>query len=94
MIFEANKKCTWNLGPIYIEQAPMGNPGYKELVDKGYIDDYQKYMDELESSYNISINRNIPIYPENDFQDGSHLNEDGARKFTQKFKEKYISVFQ
>ena len=80
--------------PIYIEQAPMGNPGYKELVDKGYIDDYQKYMDELESSYNISINRNIPIYPENDFQDGSHLNEDGARKFTQKFKEKYISVFQ
>lgn len=86
--------CLENKIPIYIEQMPMGNPGYQKLADKGYLDAYEQYMEALEDEYHIPVNKKIPVYPAGDFQDNSHLNEEGARKFTRQFKEKYENVFR
>lgn len=80
--------------PLYIEQTPMGNPGYQKLVDRGYMEAYEQYMETLEAKYHISVNKKIPVYPASDFQDNSHLNEEGAKKFTKMFKEKYKDVFR
>lgn len=85
--------CLENKIPIYIEQTPMGNPGYQELADKGYIDSYEQYMETLASMYSVSVNKKIPVYPASDFQDDSHLNEEGAKKFTKSFKERYTDIF-
>lgn len=79
--------------PIYIEQMPMGNPGYNILVEHGYIADYQQYMRGLRDKYNIPVNDEIPVYPSKYFVDDSHLNENGAHKFTAEFRQKYQSVF-
>ena len=79
--------------PIYIEQMPMGNPGYDILVEHGYIGDYQQYMRGLRDKYNIPVNDEIPVYSSKYFADDSHLNENGAHKFTAEFREKYQSVF-
>ena len=51
-------------------------------------------METLEDEYHIPVNKKIPVYPAGDFQDNSHLNEEGARKFTRQFKEKYKNVFR
>lgn len=79
--------------PIYIEQAPKGNPAYQTLIDRGYIADYEAYMKQLQDKHHISVNPRIPLYPAENFWDELHLNEQGARKFTAEFREKYKSVF-
>jgi hypothetical protein len=85
--------CLENDIPIYLEQMPMGNPGYDMLSKRGYISDYQEYMKQLRDKYQISVNYNIPVYPTEYFFDVSHLNEKGAHKFTVEFREKYKFIF-
>ena len=85
--------CLENDIPIYLEQMPMGNPGYDMLSKRGYISDYQEYMKQLRDKYQISVNYNIPVYPTEYFFDVSHLNQKGAHKFTVEFREKYKFIF-
>jgi hypothetical protein len=85
--------CLENDIPIYLEQMPMGNPGYDMLSERGYISDYQEYMRKLHDKYQIPVNYNIPVYPTEYFFDESHLNEKGAHKFTAEFREKYKFIF-
>lgn len=86
------KLCLDNDIPIYIEQLPMGNPGYQMLVDSGYMSEYQKFIRMFRDKYGIIVNDEIPLYEENLFQDGSHLNLAGAQKLTAEWRKKYYSL--
>lgn len=90
---KAIELCLVNNIPIYIEQMPMGNPGYDMLVERGYIADHTQYMKQLHDKYQIPVNYDIPVYPAECFFDDSHLNEKSAEKFTADFRKKYSFIF-
>ncbi len=86
--------CQENAIPIYIEQLPMGNPGYQKLKDNGYFTDYKAYLKALYDKYPATIiNYEVPLYEAQYFQDDSHLNIKGSKKFSRELKEKYPQVF-
>lgn len=84
--------CEENI-PIYLEQMPMENSVYQNLMEWGYIAKYEYYMKGLRDKYNIFVNCQIPVYPEEYFCDELHLNEKGAKKFTKEFRDKYHFIF-
>ena len=84
--------CLNNNIPVYIEQTPMGNPGYQMLKEKGYLSAYKDYLKTFSDKYGIPINYDIPLYDVHLFRDYSHLNLKGAKIFTRELKKKYQKV--
>lgn len=85
--------CLDNTIPVYVEQTPMGNPGYQMLKEKGYLSAYKSYLRTLNDKYGVPINYDIPLYEVNLFRDYSHLNLKGAKIFTRELKKKYLEIF-
>lgn len=85
--------CQKNNIPVFVEQMPMGNPGYRKLKENGYFSDYKTYLKTFQDKFGIPVNYDVPLYEARYFQDDSHLNVKGAQKFTRELKEKYPQVF-
>lgn len=83
--------CLDNDIEIHIEQLPMGEHGLPELEASGYMDEYRQYMKHFADQYGIDVNDDIPGYEDRYFGDVSHLNEEGAHKFTSELRGKYFS---
>ena len=81
--------CTDNDIPVNVLQFPM-HIWYYEIIQKnGYLNDYFKYLDELSIKSGVEIEKDIPIYSIELFDDSLHLNEEGAELYTKALKEKY-----
>lgn len=93
-IEEILRLCQENAIPVYVEQLPMGNPGYQKLLENGYFTEYKVYLKALHDKFPMSvINYEIPLYDAQLFRDNSHLNVKGAKRFSRELKEKYPQIF-
>lgn len=79
--------------PVYIDQLPMGNPGYQRLIDSGYMADYHDYMQQPQTKYNVIVHYDISLYEAYFFQDEHHLNRKGAIRYSQELKKRYHDLF-
>lgn len=86
--------CTSRGIPVYVEQLPMGNPGREKLEASGYLDEYRSYMQSFADRYGVEVETEIPLYPADEFQDDSHLNNVGAERFTAELRAKYEEKLQ
>ncbi|HAG70308.1 MAG TPA: hypothetical protein DCL38_10110 [Lachnospiraceae bacterium] len=81
--------CRDNNIRTILAQPPMNEASYKELNDD-YIGQYTRLIESLSDIYaGAVISPEIPCYDNSLFGDSSHLNERGARIFTEEFKNEY-----
>lgn len=74
---------------VIIEQHPINEITYSN-IKKEYKQEYVNYMNKLVEKYpEIIVNTQYNVCPNDWLGDFSHLNENGATKFTQSLKEKY-----
>ena len=91
---EILRLCQDSAIPVYLEQLPMGNPGYQKLKDNGYLAEYKSFLKALHDKYPASvINYEVPLYEARFFRDDGHLNVKGAKIYTRELKEKYPRIF-
>ena len=70
-------------------QAPMNEASYYNLSDD-YVSQYSELIDSFREVYpEALLDPNIPCLPNALFGDASHLNERGAREYTEYFMKKY-----
>lgn len=71
-------------------QAPMNEASYKAL-DKNYVSEYTSYMGHfINDNPKVVFEEDIPCYDNAYFGDSSHLNEKGARVYTEALLDRYI----
>ncbi len=72
-----------------VSQPPMNRASFDRLNDD-YISQYADYLKSIEGSYpDVTIDTEILCYPNEFFGDSSHLNEKGAKRFTEEFMARY-----
>ena len=81
--------CHDNNIPLYIEQLPMNEASFEAISTSDWYNDFQACLIQMADKSKIPINTVIPCYPSDCFGDPSHLNENGAMRFTAEIKEKY-----
>lgn len=82
--------CMKNGIQVIIEQHPINESTYANMSND-YKKEYMDYMKSLHEKYpEIIVNTEYNICPNDWLGDFSHLNENGATKFTMQLKEKYI----
>ena len=81
--------CNDNSIPLYIEQLPMNEASFEAISTSDWYNDFQACLIQMADKSKIPINTVIPCYPSDCFGDPSHLNENGAMRFTAEIKEKY-----
>ena len=79
---------------VFIEQLPMGEYGYKKIINSGYIAEYEMYMEQFKDGDQVIVNSIIPVFESKYFADGSHLNEEGSKIFTLQMREKYKNILE
>ncbi|TYZ27664.1 hypothetical protein FZ041_10485 [Selenomonas caprae] len=77
---------------LLIEQAPMTNHSYQRVVQSGYLAQYQVYLTELADECGVIVSKEIPVYETDCFGDATHLNEKGARQYSQRLKAKLAPI--
>lgn len=83
------QQCEENGIQVIIEQHPINESTYANMSHE-YKQEYMDYMKSLAEKYsNIIVNTEYNICPSDWLGDFSHLNENGATRFTQELKEKY-----
>ena len=81
--------CKENGIQVIIEQHPINESTYANMSNE-YKQEYMEYMKSLQEKYpEIIVNTEYNICPNDWLGDFSHLNENGATKFTTQLKEKY-----
>lgn len=81
--------CEENGIKVILEQHPINESTYANMNNE-YKQEYMDYMKNLAEKYpNIIVNDEYNICPNDWLGDFSHLNENGATKFTESLKEKY-----
>lgn len=81
--------CKENNIQVIIEQHPINESTYANMKIE-YKQEYIDYMKSLKDKYpEIIVNTEYNVCPNNWLGDFSHLNENGATKFTESLKQKY-----
>jgi len=84
------KLCVNNDISTIVSIPPMNEASFNALNDS-YVEDFTSYMNGLKSKYpDITIDSEIPCFNNSYFGDSSHLNRNGAEKFTSEFISKYL----
>lgn len=74
---------------VILVQPPVNEATYNSLNDN-YVREYTQYIDNLCRNHeNISYSPHFVKYENQYFGDSSHLNERGANKYSQEFRESY-----
>lgn len=83
------QQCEENGIKVIMEQHPINESTYANMSNE-YKQEYMDYMKSVAEKYpNIIVNTEYNICPSDWLGDFSHLNENGAAKFTEGLKEKY-----
>ena len=83
------EQCKENGIQLIIEQHPI-NASTNANMNLDYKQEYLDYMKSLKEKYpEIIVNTELKICDDDWLGDFSHLNENGATKFTEELKEKY-----
>ncbi|MBR4719360.1 MAG: hypothetical protein IKP31_03835 [Lachnospiraceae bacterium] len=84
------KLCSRNGIDTVVLQPPMNEASYSRL-DPGYVREYAGYINRFANDNpEILFETDIPCYDNMYFGDSSHLNEKGAKLYTEEFIGKYI----
>ena len=84
--------CLDNDIPVQIVQTPVNKFTYETASKHDYFSPYFEYLRSLSREFNINVETELNIYDVNLFGDHLHVNEKGAVIFTNKLKDKYISL--
>ncbi|MCR5107473.1 MAG: hypothetical protein K6B28_04855 [Lachnospiraceae bacterium] len=85
--------CQENAVNITVSQPPMNTASYESLNDD-YLSQYFEYIEGLSVYYPEGIyETEIPEYDNKYFGDASHLNDEGAKKFSEEFALRYKDMF-
>ena len=85
--------CSSNGIETVVLQAPMNRASY-DMLDADYVSEYTSYMKVFASEYkDITFETDIPCYDNGYFGDSSHLNDSGARLYTEELMENYPGFF-
>lgn len=88
------EQCEENGIKVIIEQHPINASTYANMSND-YKEEYMQYMKSLQEKYpNIIVNTEYNICEDDWLGDFSHLNENGATKFSTELKEKYSEYFK
>lgn len=83
------QQCEENGIQVIIEQHPINESTFANMSNE-YKQEYMDYMKSLAEKYpNIIVNTEFNICPSDWLGDFSHLNQNGATKFTEELKDKY-----
>lgn len=83
------EQCEANGIQVIIEQHPI-NASTNANMNSDYKQEYLDYIKSLKEKYpNIIVNTEFKICDDDWLGDFSHLNENGATKFTEELREKY-----
>ena len=74
---------------VQILQAPMHALDYELLRSSGYLADYLDFMARIAREKDIPVETEMPVYDVSFFGDNLHVNEAGARRYSQSLKERY-----
>ena len=81
--------CRENEISVIVAQPPMNEASYQELHE-GYVRSFGYFMRSVQDLYpEITVETEIPCYGNEMFGDSSHLNRQGAEKFTEELVQKY-----
>jgi hypothetical protein len=84
--------CVENNIPCYIEQLPI--PGNETEINVSLVEKkYGEYIKNWQQQYNVETCEQIPVYDVIYFLDDSHLNKNGAVRYTKELKRKYSNLF-
>ena len=83
------KLCEKNGIRTVLVQAPMNEASYEKL-SADYVGQFSELIDSFREIYPEAVmDPEIPCFPNALFGDASHLNEEGAGRYTEVFMEKY-----
>ncbi len=74
---------------VQLLQVPMHSLDYELIRDSGYLADYMAYMEQIAREKGISVEKELPVYEVDFFGDNLHVNEAGARRYSQWLKDAY-----
>ncbi len=84
------KLCEDNGIDTCVLQAPMNEASYNSLKP-GFMEEYASYVTAIARTHSrISFETEIPCYENRYFGDSSHLNEKGAKVYTEEVISRYI----
>lgn len=85
--------CINNEIDVIIEQIPFNKASY-DGVSAEFVNGYQEYMESIQKKYpSIIVNTELSYLTNDNFGDPSHLNEQGAKKYTNMILRKYNYIF-
>ena len=73
---------------VLITQAPV-NEASAEAMHQEFTEGFEAYMKELEYRrryYNLTVESDIPVYPNEFYGDANHLNHRGAERYTEELR--------
>ena len=74
---------------IFVVQ-PALNEATFEVMDENYLEEYKGLLDLVDENFeNVCVEKSLRCYGNEYFGDASHLNERGAKKYTQELKKYY-----
>jgi hypothetical protein len=86
--------CSDNGIKTTVLQAPMNKASY-DMLHGEYVAEYTSYMKAFAGEYkDICFETEIPCYDNKYFGDSSHLNDRGARVYTEELIDKYADYFE
>ena len=84
--------CIDNDIPVQIVQTPVNKLTYETASKHNYFPPYFEYLQSLSKEFNIEIETKPKIYDISLFGDHLHVNEEGAKIYTEELKQRY-SIF-
>ena len=85
--------CMGNGISVLVAQEALNETSYMN-INPEYVLEYQFYLATLKERFpEVDIETELKCYPNEYFGDVSHLNEKGARVFSEEMKQSYPSIF-
>lgn len=76
---------------LHVLQNPMHEFDYRLTKESGYYDAFLAYMERLREETGASVMMEIPVYEVEYFGDNLHVNEAGAKRYTEYVRQRYFS---
>ena len=81
--------CLDNDIPVKIVQTPVNKLTYATASEHDYFPPYLEYLRSLSREFNIEVETELKMYDISLFGDHLHVNEEGAKIYTNEMKQKY-----
>ena len=84
--------CIDNDISVQMLQTPINKMTYSTASKYNYFPPYLEYLRSLSKEFNIEIETDLVFYDVNFFGDHLHVNEEGAKLFTETLKHKLFAI--